>query len=33
MKKTLNEKDIIELLIFRERINNDVNEISNNIFQ
>ena len=33
MKKTLNEKGIIELLTFRERINNDVNETLNNIFQ
>ena len=33
MKKTLSEKDIIEFLTFREKINNDVNETSNNIFQ
>ena len=33
MKKALNEKDIIELFTFRERIDNDVNETSNNIFQ
>ena len=33
MKKTLNKKDIIELLTFRERINNDINEMSNNILQ
>ena len=33
IKKTLNEENIIELLTFREKINNDVNETSNNIFQ
>ena len=33
MNKTLNEKDIIELLTFKKRINNDVNKTSNNIFQ
>ena len=33
MKKALNEKDIIELLTFRKKINNDVNKTSNNIFQ
>ena len=33
IKKTLNEEDIIELLTFREKIDNDVNEMSNNIFQ
>ena len=33
IKKTLNEENIIKLLTFRERINNDVNETSNNIFQ
>ena len=33
MKKTLSEKDIIELLTFKERINNDVNKTSNSIFQ
>ena len=31
MKKTLSEEDIIEFLTFKKRINNDVNEISNNI--
>ena len=33
MKKTLNEKNIIELLTFEKIINNDVNKTSNNIFQ
>ena len=33
MKKTLSEEDIIELLIFKKRINNDVNETSNNMLQ
>ena len=33
IKKTLSEKNIIEFLIFKERIDNDVNETSNNIFQ
>ena len=33
IKKTLSEKDIIELLTFKKKINNDVNETSNNIFQ
>ena len=33
MKKTLNKKDIIELLTFRKKINNDVNKTSNNILQ
>ena len=33
IKKALNEKDIIELLTFKEKINNDVNKTSNNIFQ
>ena len=33
MKKTLSEEDIIELLTFKEKIDNDVNETSNNILQ
>ena len=33
IKKTLNEKDIIKFLTFKEKINNDVNETSNNILQ
>ena len=33
IKKTLNKKDIIEFLTFRRKIDNDVNKISNNIFQ
>ena len=33
MKKTLNKEDIIEFLTFKEKINDDVNETSNNIFQ
>ena len=33
MKKTLSEEDIIELLTFKEKIDDDVNETSNNIFQ
>ena len=33
MRKTLNKENIIKLLTFREKINNDVNKISNNIFQ
>ena len=33
MKKTLNKKDKFELLIFKKRINNDVNKSLNNIFQ
>ena len=33
MRKTLNEKNIIEFLTFKKRIYNDVNETSNNIFQ
>ena len=33
MKKTLSEEDIIELLTFRKKINNDVNEMSNSILQ
>ena len=33
MKKTLSEEDIIELLTFKKKINSDVNETSNNIFQ
>ena len=33
IKKTLNEKNIIELLTFKRRINNDINKTSNNIFQ
>ena len=33
MKKTLSEKGIIELLTFREKIDNDINKTSNNIFQ
>ena len=33
MRKTLSEKNIIEFLTFKERIDNDVNKISNNIFQ
>ena len=33
MKKTLSEEDIIEFLTFKEKINNDINEMSNNIFQ
>ena len=33
MRKTLNKEDIIKLLTFKEKINDDVNEISNNILQ
>ena len=33
IKKTLNKKDIIKLLSFRRRINNDVNKTSNNILE
>ena len=33
MKKTLNKENIIKLLTFKKRINNDINEISNDIFQ
>ena len=33
MKKALSEKDIIKLLTFKEKINNDVNETSNSILQ
>ena len=33
IKKTLSEEDIIKLFTFKEKINNDVNETSNNIFQ
>ena len=33
IKKTLSEEDIIKLLTFKEKINNDVNETSNSIFQ
>ena len=30
MKKTLNKKNIIKFLTFKEKINNDINEILNN---
>ena len=33
MRKTLNEENIIKLLTFKKRINNNVNETSNNILQ
>ena len=33
MRKTLNKENIIKLLTFREKIGDDVNEISNSIFQ
>ena len=33
MRKTLSEKNIIEFLTFKRKINDDVNEMSNNIFQ
>ena len=32
IKKTLSEEDITELFMFREKIDNNVNETSNNIF-
>ena len=32
IKKTLNKKDIIEFLMFKEKININVNKILNNIF-
>ena len=33
MKKTLSEKNIIELFTFKKKIDDDVNKTSNNIFQ
>ena len=33
MRKTLNEENIIELLTFKKRIDNGVNETSSSIFQ
>ena len=33
MRKTLNKKDINEILTLKERINDNINETSNNIFQ
>ena len=33
MRKTLNKKNIIKFLTFKEKIDNDVNEMSNNILQ
>ena len=33
IRKTLNEENIIELLTFKRKINNNVNKTSNSIFQ
>ena len=33
MRKTLSEENIIEFFTFKKKIDNDVNEISNNILQ
>ena len=33
IRKTLSEKNIIKFFTFKEKIDNNVNEMSNNIFQ